>query len=103
MSRLIEVKCIVADNDDAAKSGKLLVEEHLIVVSYVIPVKVFFRENNQIVTQNRTMLLLKSKDVVFKNKLNARLKELSCQETAVVPIVDVVPDWRAWVEKEVYE
>lgn len=103
MSRLIEVKCISIDNSNAAESGKLLVEEHLIVVSYVIPAKVFYRENNQVVEQDKTMLLLKSKDNVFKNKLNARLKELSCQENVVFPVVDVVPDYRAWVEKEVYE
>jgi len=103
MSRLVDVICTNEEYEKGVESGKLLVEEHLAVVSYVIPAKVLFNSGNQIIIQDSVMLILKSKDVVFPNKLKPRLKELFCQRGVVLPIVEVVPDYRAWVEKEVYE
>jgi len=103
MSRIIDVICHNNNADDVVQSAKTLVEEHLVVVSYVIPVKLITNDGAQVYEGNTTMLILKSKDVVFKEKLLPRLRSLNCQSSLVLPIVDVVPDYRGWVEKEVIE
>jgi len=103
MSRLVDVICTIDEYEKGVEGGKSLVEEHLVVVSYVIPAKVLVSSGKKVKLTDSAMLILKSKDVVFHNKLSPRLKELSFQNGVVLPIVDVVPDYRAWVEKEVYE
>lgn len=95
--------CTADDYEKGVESGKIFVEEHLAVVSYVISAKVLFLDGDQLISRDSAMLILKSKDVVFPNKLLPRLQELSCQRGVMLPIVDVSPDYRAWVEKEVYE
>lgn len=103
MSRIIDVICESSTLDAAIQSSKSLVEEHLVVVSYVIPAKIITSDGGQVIEKETTMLILKSKDTVFQNKLLTRLKSLACQSSMVLPIVDVVPDYRAWVENEVHE
>ena len=45
MSRLVDVICTNEEYEKGVESGKLLVEEHLAVVSYVIPAVSFIHDN----------------------------------------------------------
>lgn len=103
MSRIIDVICENNTYETAVQRAKNLVEEHLVVVTYIIPTIIITSENDQVIEKETTMLILKSKDIVFRSKLLPRLKELDCHSCMSFPIIDVVPDYRAWVEEEVYE
>lgn len=103
MPKLIDVVCNNDNTETAVQGSKTLIEKHLVVVSYLISGKIFTSENNKISENSTNLLILKSKDIVFQKKLLPQLKTIGFESSKVIPIVDVVQDYRGWIEEEVHE
>jgi uncharacterized protein involved in tolerance to divalent cations len=107
MSRMIDVFAVLDEKTDAVEIARQVVQEHLAAVSYVVPTRVFCRNGDQILDNpNGTLLIIKSKDTVFQDKLIPLLKQAVSEDfvhVSALPAVDVVDDYRKWVSQEVHE
>lgn len=106
MSRLIDVFIATQTVQEAVEIGRRLVADHISGTSYVIPMRTFSRQGNEVAeNKEAALLVVKSKDVVFHSKLIPAIKQETNTffEVSVLPPVDVMDDYKEWLVQEIHE
>jgi len=106
MSRLTDVFIATETAQEAIEIGKQLVADHVSGASYVIPMRTFSLQGNEVVeNKEAALLIVKSKDTVFHSKLIPAIKQRTNTrvEVSVLPPIDVIDDYREWLDEEIHE
>ncbi|HUI46977.1 MAG TPA: divalent-cation tolerance protein CutA [Nitrospirota bacterium] len=100
MAGEIIVLITASSNDEAAKIGTTLVEEHLAACVNIVPAirSVFFWEGKTR-NEHETLLLCKSRQQLL-DKLTLRVKELhsyTIPEILALPVIGGSPEYLSWL------
>jgi len=103
MSKFIIVYTTTNQKETAEKLADFLLQERLSACVQIIgPFKSSYRWNGKIEENNEFMLIIKTKESLFK-KVNEAIKSLhnyKVPEVLAVPIMDGNPDYLEWLNKE---
>ncbi len=95
-----------ADEDEAGRIGRALVEERLAACVNVIPgMRSFYRWRGEVQDDREVVMIAKTREGLL-DALVARVKELhsyDCPCVVALPIVAGNPDFLAWIEAETAE
>jgi len=96
------VMMTASSKEEAARIVRALLEEKLIACANILDsVTSFFWWQNKIDQENEALVLMKSKQSLFK-KISKRVKELhsyDVPEVLAVPVVDGSSDYLGWLEE----
>jgi periplasmic divalent cation tolerance protein len=100
MAGEIIVLITASSNDEAAKVGKALVEEHLAACVNIVPgIRSIFFWEGEIRDEQEALLLCKSRQQLL-DKLLARVKELhsyTIPEILALPVIGGSSDYLSWL------
>jgi periplasmic divalent cation tolerance protein len=103
MTGIVSVYATFADSEEAARIARTLVEERLAACANILgPIRSIYRWQGRIEETDEVAALFKTR-ADSADRLIARLAELHSYEVPaamVFPIVNVLPDYAAWVEAE---
>ncbi len=95
-----------ADEDEAGRIGRALVEERLAACVNVIPgARSFYRWHGEVHDDREVVVIAKTRETLL-DALVARVKELhsyDCPCVVALPIAAGNPDFLAWIEAETAE
>ncbi len=95
-----------ADEDEAGRIGRALVEERLAACVNVIPgMRSYYRWQGEVQDDSEVVMIAKTREALL-DALVARVKELhsyDCPCVVALPIAAGNPDFLAWIEAETAE
>ena len=95
-----------ADEDEAGRIGRALVEERLAACVNVIPgMRSFYRWQGEVHDDREVVMIAKTREALL-DALTARVKELhsyDCPCVVALPIAGGNPDFLDWIEAETAE
>lgn len=104
MSRFIEVHISVQSDEEAALIARTLVERRLAASVHLVPIRSFYNWENILCDDSEILLILKTKDHLFRKHIIPIVKSLQSYEVSeyvALPIVDSDPDYLKWLDEQI--